>query len=228
MQYANKILYAETGIEPLEVKWRAEKRKGFARHLKYEYGKEHPCFGCIVNKWKDERITKHKPESTKERKTILTFEIYKDKKRMIDNHANRWEIKDPEELWVYMNGSKKDNEAGISLVLMGGDEMVEEENRIRVPGEWHITKIAICAMGMALRDIGKIGKRKIRIFSDSLSGIILIKDMECEGERAAIWVKLTDVLNEWEEVKFTWIPGHVGIEGNKIADMVAKRISTRD
>ena len=33
---------------------------------------------------------------------------------------------------------------------------------------------------------------------------------------------MKDVFNEWEEVKFTCIPGHVGIEGNKIADMVAK------
>ena len=79
---------------------------------------------------------------------------------------------------------------------MGGDELTEEENGMRVPGEWHITKIEISAMGMAFRDMRKIGERKIRIFSDSLSGIILIKDMECEGERAAIWDKLTDVLNE--------------------------------
>ena len=32
-QYANKILYAETGIEPLEIRCRAEERKGYARHL---------------------------------------------------------------------------------------------------------------------------------------------------------------------------------------------------
>lgn len=130
-------------------------------------------------------------------------------------------------MWVYTDGSKKDNEAEISWVLMGEDELAEEENGIRVPGDWHITKIEICAMGMALRDMRKVGKRKIRIFSASLSGIILIKDMECEGEKVAIWDKLTDVINKWEEVKFTWIPGHVDIEGNKIADRVAKRIRNK-
>lgn len=54
LQYANKILYAKIGIEPREVKCRAEERKGYARHLKYKYGKQHPWFGCIANKWKDE------------------------------------------------------------------------------------------------------------------------------------------------------------------------------
>ena len=180
LQYANKILYVKTAIEPLKVKCRAEERKGYARHLKYEYGKEHPWFGCIANKWKDGGIRKHEPESTKERKTIPTFEIDKDKKRTIDNHAKKWETKDPEELWVYTDGWKKDNEGGILWVLIEGDEMAEEENGMRVPGEWHIRKIEICAMGMALRDMRKVGKRKIRIFSDTLSGIILIKDMECE------------------------------------------------
>ena len=43
-KFANKILYAETGIEPLEIRCRAEERKGYARHLKYEYGKEYPWY----------------------------------------------------------------------------------------------------------------------------------------------------------------------------------------
>lgn len=123
---------------------------------------------------------------------------------------------------MYTNGLKKEKEAGIAWVLMDGDELIEEENGMRVPGEWNITKIEICAIEMALRDMRKLGKNKIRIFSDSMSGIIMIKEMECEGESASLWDVMTDILNEWEQVKIAWVPGHVGIEGNKIADEIAK------
>ena len=161
MKYANKILYAETGIEPLAIKAKAEQRKGYARHLKYEYGKEYPWYGCIAEKWKDDRIRKQKTESTKERKTIHEFDIEKDKGKAIDKHAKDWERKPRDEVWVYTDGSKKENEAAIEWVMMEGDELVEEENGMRVPGEWNITKIEICAMGMAMRDMMKLGKRKI-------------------------------------------------------------------
>ena len=222
MKYANKILYAETGIEPLAIKARAEQRKGYARHLKYEYGKEYPWYGCIAEKWKDDRIRKQKTESAKEQKTIPEFDIEKDKNKAIDKHAKDWERKPRDEVWVYTDESKKEDEAAIGWVMMDGEELVEEENGMRVPGEWNITKIEICAMGVAVRDMMKLGKKKIRIFSDSMSGIMIIRDMSNEGDTASLWDMMTDILNEWDHVKITWIPGHTGIEGNKIADMIAK------
>ena len=100
--------------------------------------------------------------------------------------------------------------------------MVEEENGRSVAGEWNITKIEICVIGMAMRDMMKLGKKKIRIFSESMSGIIMMKEMKQEGETASLWDVMTDIFNEWEEIKVTWVPGHVGIEGNQIADKVAK------
>ena len=111
--------------------------------------------------------------------------------------------------------------------MMDGEELVEEENGMRVLGEWNITKIEICTMGVAMRDMMKLGKKKIRIFSDSMSGVMMIRDMSNEGDTASMWEMMTDILNEWDHVKITWIPGHAGIEGNKVADMIAKGMRNR-
>ena len=228
IQYANMILYAETGIEPLEIRVRAEERKGYARHLKYEYGKDYPWFGCIAEKWKDNRIRKQKTNSEKVRKTTPIIDIERDKEKAIEKHAIGWENKPNDEVWIYTDGSKKGKEAAIAWVMMDGEELMEEERGMRVPGEWNITKIEICAMGMAMRDMAKLGKKKIRIFSNSMSGIIMIKEMRAEGDLAALWDVMTGILNEWEQVRITWIPGHKGIEGNKIADEVAKGMRNRN
>ena len=186
LQYANKILYAETGFEPMEIRCRAKERKRYARHPKYEYGKDYPWYGCIANKWKDNRIRKQKTDSDKIRTTKPMFDIVKDKEKSMKNHSNEWENKSEDELWVYTDGSKKEKKAAIAWVLMGGDELMEEENGMRVPGEWNITKIEISAIGVALRDMKKLGKNKIRIFSDSMSGIMMIKEMKPEGETASL------------------------------------------
>ena len=58
MKYTDKILYAETGIVPIEISSRAKQRKAYARHLKYEYGKDYPWYECIAEKWKDDQIRK--------------------------------------------------------------------------------------------------------------------------------------------------------------------------
>lgn len=211
----------------MEIRCRAEERKGYARYLKYEYGNEYPWFGCIAQKWKDTLIRKHRIESNEIRKMIPKFDIERDKEKAIKKHSEAWDDKEIDELWVYTDGLKKEKETAIAWVLLGGDEMIEEENGMRVPGEWNITKVEIAAMGIAMRDMKKVGKKKIRLFSDGMSSIEMMRDMRSEGELVSLWEIMTKIFNEWDEVKITWIPGHVGIEGNKKADEVAKGMRNR-
>lgn len=42
-----------------------------------------------------------------------------------------------------------------------------------------------------------------------------------------MWDMMTDIFNEWDKVKIVWVPGHIGIEGNKLADGVAKGMINR-
>jgi len=58
IKYANKILYAGTNILLMEVRLRELERKAYARHVEYQCGKNLPWYGCLANKWKDNRIRK--------------------------------------------------------------------------------------------------------------------------------------------------------------------------
>lgn len=113
MKYANKILYTETGIELTETRSCAEERKEYARHLNYEYGIEHPWYRCIAKKWKADRIRRQNTELTKIGRMVPIFEIERDKNKAIQKDQKGWERKQGEEVWVYTDRSKKEDEAAI-------------------------------------------------------------------------------------------------------------------
>ena len=50
LNYGNKILYAETGIERIEIMCREAERRAYPRHIKYEYRKNTPSYGIITAK----------------------------------------------------------------------------------------------------------------------------------------------------------------------------------
>jgi len=62
-------------------------RKGYARHLKYEYGKDLPLYGILVNKWRDNRIRKTISTLDKIRRTKPICLIERNKEKVIEKHA---------------------------------------------------------------------------------------------------------------------------------------------
>ena len=95
---ASEIIYAGRGIKSLEVKCRELERKGYARHLKYEYRKDTPWFGLIARKWKDQRIRKPTTISNNHRKTTPIVIIRNNKEEAIEALRNQWESKEESEL----------------------------------------------------------------------------------------------------------------------------------
>jgi len=43
-------------------------------------------------------------------------------------------------------------------------------------------------------------KDKISIFTDSMSGVMMIRDIKDEGDTAPLWDVMMDIMNEWKEV----------------------------
>ena len=86
-------------------------RRGYARHLKYEYGKECPWFGCIGNRWKDKRLSQPIMISEKVMITKPVFVLIEDKQKAKKLHDEKWEkgLSDSE-VAVYTDGSKSGGE----------------------------------------------------------------------------------------------------------------------
>jgi len=142
------------------------------------------------------RLTEELQWSDKELWRRPKIRIAHTKEAAIREHAERWEEGPGQEVWVYSDGSKRNVEVATAWVKMGGDEMVEEELGMRVPGEWSILKAEVVGIGMALRDMRRWEGRSIKVFSDSASGLKMIQDMEREGESASLWDMIVGALNE--------------------------------
>ena len=108
------------------------------------------------------------------------------KEAAMKEHEARWQEGPGQDIWIYSDGSKRDAEVAMAWVKMGGNEMVEEELGMRLPGEWSILKAEVAGIGMALRDMRRWGGESIKVFSDSASGLKTIQDMEKEGDSASL------------------------------------------
>ena len=138
-------------------------------------------------------------------------------------HNEMWEGgKERDELWVYTDGSKTEDGTAMAWVVMEGDELVETVKGIRVPTAWSITKAEKGAMIMAMRSLRGLGASKIRIFSDSKTGIEKIRNANDNSDDIDLRNLLINSVNRWDEVKIVWIPGHSRIVGNETADETAK------
>jgi len=227
-RYANKILWAETGSVPVEVEAKLVRRRGYARHIMWKYGKDYPWYGKVAEEWKDDRVTERMLESVKVINTTPEVCIIRDKEIAIRHHEDALENRIPEaEIWCYTDEAKSKEMAAAAWMMIAENGLVEEEHSMRVPDSWSITKIEISAIIMALKDLERLGRKKIRLFLDSMTGLEMVRLMEHSGTSSSIWDRMADCLNGWESVRMDWIPGHRGIYGNEAADRVTKAYRNR-
>ena len=90
----------------------------------------------------------------------------------------------------------------------------------------------LCAILKALQYVSDNMSHESRvvIYTDSLSGIILLRNRNIKNYTAAVYQihKIINTLRDRMTVRIQYIPGHKNIEGNEIADKLAKEAHNSD
>ena len=86
----------------------------------------------------------------------------------------------------------------------------------------------LTALNHALELIQASGRKKFIIFSDSLSALEAISGRNLKHpELLDFLVKFSQLNQKGYDIILAWVPGHVGIRENEIADAVAKEATSK-
>ena len=115
----------------------------------------------------------------------------------------------------YSDGSKINNRTGCAYVVNG------KTYSARLTRYSSVFTAEQYALFLILKHISRSKKTKFVIFCDSLSALESIKNNK---NKNSLNIKISQLLNTIsnKEIVFEWIPSHIGIYGNELADKAAK------
>ena len=118
---------------------------------------------------------------------------------------------------IFTDGSKHESRVAAAMV----SPIIATNTRL--PDNSSIYSAELHGLIMALREVLNSRSQRFMICSDSLSGLQSISNLEL---RNPLVLKVLEVhhrvVERGKSVRFCWVPGHVGIQGNEDADTVAK------
>ena len=118
---------------------------------------------------------------------------------------------------IYTDGSKDQNRVAAAAVIKN------EIFSARLPNETTIFTAEAKAIQLAFDFIKTSNEKRFTIFSDSLSCLQSIKNMNIDHPYILDILQQYTILTEQSKhVEFCWIPSHIGIHGNAKADKAAK------
>ena len=118
---------------------------------------------------------------------------------------------------IYTDGSKSNNGVGLSVV---SSDLKEKR---RMPPYSSVFSAELGAISLALFKLSSLPYQQYTIYTDSQSALNAIEAFNPKhpGVRA-IQENIHILYRRNIEVAFCWSPGHVGIQGNELADRYAK------
>ena len=118
---------------------------------------------------------------------------------------------------IYTDGSKDNDRVGCGTIIDNSSF------KQRLPSNASIFTAEVTAIDLALDAITESDDDHFIIFSDSLSTLLSLHNMKLDNP---VILKLLDKLHHLscahKTIYLCWIPSHIGIRGNKAADMAAK------
>jgi kelch-like protein 2/3 len=127
---------------------------------------------------------------------------------------------------VFTDGSKSENGVAAAAVLLSGD--VDTSSK-RIPSDSSVYTAELTALNLALKSIQGSKRERFIIFSDSLSALEAISGRNLKHpELIDFFMTFTKLKRKGYDIVLGWVPGHVGIHGNEVADLAAKDATSDD
>jgi len=118
---------------------------------------------------------------------------------------------------MYTDGSKMNNSVAAAAASR------EEVKSLQIPDKASIFTAELIVLNLALDIVRHSRHKKSVIFSDSLSCLLAIQNLQAESGYVMKFLKnYTALVNTSKTILLCWVPGHVDIRGNEQADVVAK------
>ena len=153
----------------------------------------------------------------------ILFDLHSGKKSESNPHILKDDFRKMQSCYknyqqIYTDGSKEDSKVGCAVISDN------HSNMQHIPDDSSIFTAEAKAIDLALDFISTCdANNKFIIFSDSLS---VLKAMNHTSSKNRQIQKLLEKFNElflaYKEIVLCWIPSHIGIQGNEMADKHAK------
>ncbi|RUS83367.1 hypothetical protein EGW08_008870 [Elysia chlorotica] len=137
-------------------------------------------------------------------------EVYREKfEQIIDNHSDHY--------LLFTDGSKDEACVGAACHSSSADKCCG------VNAKASIITVEAVALCMALDTVSTLRKDKFLILSDSLSLVKAVGEATPRNPRILkVLERIHEIQTGGKRIVLCWIPSHVGIEGNEMADELAK------
>ena len=128
----------------------------------------------------------------------------------------------PDYTHIFTDGSK--SELGVASAAFMQTADPDSFLTLKLPDEASVYTAELQALLLSLKMVYQSQLKKFLIFSDSLSALQAIAGRNLTHPVLLDFHKLHTLLcSEEYDIRFVWVPSHVGIRGNEIADFLAKK-----
>ncbi len=138
---------------------------------------------------------------------------------VFQQHFSELKSNYPNHISIYTDGSK-DGTSVTSAAIINNHTISR-----RLPDGTSVFSAEAKAIQLALQHVKNCNLSNVIVFSDSLSCLQAIKNCQFKNPLILDILELHDSLTT-TEIIFCWLPGHVGIKGNTLADSAAKSAHT--
>ena len=151
----------------------------------------------------------------------VILDLHKNKKSEVDSHIFKSEFLEIKSAYkhymsIYTDGSKQDEKVACAVISPNFTDS------IRLPDNSSIFTAEAKAIDIALYHIRDQPEKQFIIYSDSLSVLRSLKNLDHRNPLIQQIFRKYNYLSSLKEIVFCWLPSHTNIRGNELADLEAK------